>query len=773
MLLSLVMVLAFAAGCQKQPPTETEKPADPTKEPEKPATPLVVAYNPFNQKFSPFFADTAYDMDVAAMTQLTIMTYDRTGAIVFNAIEGETRNFNGTDYTYHGPADLKVEYKEAEDKTVYTVKIREDLKFSDGEPVTINDLIFSYYVFLDNSFAGATTLNTYPIVGYMNYKYDNSNAENTVVTPEEVDAAINNPSDTVTAYIKENIIVPTLTGEVDWVKSIYGNPDYESYTTAEPVAKDLFAMFYSLDENYDSHAVEDEAKVLEDIIAQYGVDFKALGANYAGDENYFVPSIKAFVEDALMKEKLAAGDGTPVDHIEGIKKIDEYTVEVTLTGFSAPAIYQICGLQIAPLHYYGDASVYDYDAHKFGFPRGDVSGVEAKNANPLGAGPYKFVEYSNRVVYFEANDLYFKGAPKTKEVQFKETESKEVASGVQAGTVDGGEMTGSKERFAEVRGYNSNGEITGDVITTSKVDNLGYGYIGLNADTVNVGGQPDSVASRNLRKAIATVLSVYRAAAIESYYVDAAEIINYPISNTSWAAPRPTDEDYKEAFSTDVTGNPVYTAEMNAEQRYEASLQAALGYFEAAGYTVKDGKLTKAPAGAKLSYLAMIPGDGTGDHPSFAILTGASEAFKKIGFDLAIKDYAPTEQSVFWDTLDAGTQEIWCAAWGATIDPDMYQVYSSTGIPGKGGSDSNHYHIADAELDQLMLDARTSDDQSFRKSVYKQCLDIIIDWAVEIPIYQRQNCIIFSSERVNIDTVTPDITTYWGWLMEIELLEMN
>ena len=56
--------------------------------------------------------------------------------------------------------------------------------------------------------------------------------------------------------------------------------------------------------------------------------------------------------------------------------------------------------------------------------------------------------------------------------------------------------------------------------------------------------------------------------------------------------------------------------------------------------------------------------------------------------------------------LNAGTQEMWVAAWGSTIDPDMYQVYYSGNIVGlPGSSESNHYHIQDAELDQLILDA--------------------------------------------------------------------
>jgi peptide/nickel transport system substrate-binding protein len=71
------------------------------------------------------------------------------------------------------------------------------------------------------------------------------------------------------------------------------------------------------------------------------------------------------------------------------------------------------------------------------------------------------------------------------------------------------------------------------------------------------------------------------------------------------------------------------------------------------------------------------------------------------------------------------------------------------------------------------MDARKSADHNYRKGVYKECLDIIMDWGVEIPTYQRQNAIIFSTERVNLKTLTPDITTFWGWMNDIQNLEMN
>ena len=83
------------------------------------------------------------------------------------------------------------------------------------------------------------------------------------------------------------------------------------------------------------------------------------------------------------------------------------------------------------------------------------------------------------------------------------------------------------------------------------------------------------------------------------------------------------------------------------------------------------------------------------------------------------------------------------------------------------------YCIADADLDTMIMQARESLDQSYRKTMYKACLDTVVDWAVEVPVYQRQNAIIFSTERVNMDTVTPDITTFYGWMSEIENTELK
>ena len=221
----------------------------------------------------------------------------------------------------------------------------------------------------------------------------------------EVDTA--NLSDAVKERIAAELVAPLLTSEMEWAKSIYGNADYKSYTDAYPVAKDLFAFLYSKDEAYDSTKVEDEAQVLADIIAQYGSDYAAAASAY-GDDAMF----DAQVETMVLEETLATAGGEEVSRIEGIKKVDQNTVTVTTKGFQAPAIYNICGIAIAPMHYYGDVSLYDYENDQFGFTRGDLSAVKAKTSAPMGAGPYKFVKYENKIVYLEANENYWRGEPK-------------------------------------------------------------------------------------------------------------------------------------------------------------------------------------------------------------------------------------------------------------------------------------------------------------------------------------------------------------------------
>ena len=84
LLIAIVMVLSMAAFA------ETADDA---------ASTIVYGTAPFGMKFSPFFATTAYDQEVVDLFSGAVLAADRGGNIIRNGIEGETVEYNGTEYT--------------------------------------------------------------------------------------------------------------------------------------------------------------------------------------------------------------------------------------------------------------------------------------------------------------------------------------------------------------------------------------------------------------------------------------------------------------------------------------------------------------------------------------------------------------------------------------------------------------------------------------------------------------------------------------------------
>ncbi|MDE6280998.1 MAG: ABC transporter substrate-binding protein, partial [Oscillospiraceae bacterium] len=202
----------------------------------------------------------------------------------------------------------------------------------------------------------------------------------------------------------------------------------------------------------------------------------------------------------------------------------------------------------------------------------------------------------------------------------------------------------------------------------------------------------------------------------------------------------------------------------STQDKYAAALDAALAYLEFAGYTIEDGKVTAAPEGAQLEYTVNIGANGKGDHPSFLLLKNASDALNTIGMNLIVNDLANSNE--LYESYQTGVAEMWCAAWRAGSDPDMFQLYHSQGS-------TNYYQIADDELDETIMTARASTDQEYRKALYQAAMEIVMDYAVEVPIYQRSDCLLISSERVVVDSLPTDMTPYWGWAANIETVAVK
>lgn len=759
--LALAMAVAMAAGllagCGSSASSSAESVASSEATSEAAATDtgssdgtLVLADTGFEGKFSPFFAASSADQHVIDLTNIALLGADRKGEMILKGIEGETREYNGTDYTYYGPADCEVT-ENADGTVTYAINMRDDLVFSDGTPITIDDVIFNLYVYMDPTYDGSATLYSMPIAGLDDYRSSmttlskliaeagEDNTDNSLFTAEQQKAFWDAVNEGGAAFAQEIVDYCVSAGyaadsnDVATAASAWGFDGL----AADATAKDFFL---AIAENYDWN-------------------FASMEAETAG------PALSDLIPaDVYAYSTTGVATGADVDTVSGIVKTGDYSMTITTTELSNSMIYQL-QLPIASLDYYGDRSLYDYDNHSYGFKKGDLSKVRSVTSAPMGAGVYTFNKYSDGVIYLDANPNYYEGEALIKHVNMKETQEADKITGVQAGTIDISDPSYSLEAANQIATINGgDSDLDGSVITTRLKDFRGYGYIALSAENVKVGNDPASEESKDLRKAIMTVIAAYRDEGINSYYGDTATIINYPMSNTSWAAPSVTDDGYKIAYSTDVDGNEIYTSDMSGDTKYAAALQAALGYFEAAGYTVENGQVTAAPAGAKMEYTVNIGASGNGDHPSFQVLTNAAAALKTIGFTLTVNDLA--NASDLYSSYQSGVAEGWVAAWQSTNDPDMYQLYDSNGS-------TNYYKINDSDLDELIEAARQTTDQDDRKAMYKEAMEIILDWGVELPVYQRSEATIFSSERVDTTTIPNDMTPYWTYQSEINKIALK
>jgi peptide/nickel transport system substrate-binding protein len=200
----------------------------------------------------------------------------------------------------------------------------------------------------------------------------------------------------------------------------------------------------------------------------------------------------------------------------------------------------------------------------------------------------------------------------------------------------------------------------------------------------------------------------------------------------------------------------------------------------AAGFT-KNAKGVYTKDGHTCKYTFTIAGDTT-DHPAYASMKRAAEILNQHGFDIEVK----TDINAL-KKLNNGDLTVWAAAWGAGVDPDMYQVYH---IDSTAGSTANWGYRAIRknaggkydtelamvkELSDIIDAARETLDEKRRKEYYAEALDLVMELAVELPTYQRSDLFAYNSDIIDVSTLTPkeELTPYNGPLSKIWEVSLN
>ena len=435
---------------------------------------IVIATDQWNGVFSPFFYTANPDAEVFGPIIETILEPNANNELIDNL----------------GHIDEEVVGKGDNQQTIYTIKLNEGIKFSDGSDMTIDDVIFTYKVLADPNYDGMSPFRTaVNIVGMNEYYYDDPNYSENVAKIEAQAKKDGNDKEKFIQYLID-------TKCEGMFEDVSEDPDGEDgpLTSWADYLKDKGFEISEAD-------AKDEAKLLQALAE----------CEYETNKDSY--DAVSYYEEKLSKDLVADGlsDGIDVPEISGIEKIDDLTCKVTVDGVDMNAERQLGVQNIVPASYYGE-----------GFEKGNLEGVKAKNGTPMGSGPYKFVSNKDNVVKLEANENYWGGAPKTKYLAYQVVEENQKADAVINGDVDIAEPSASTEIVDKL-------DESG--IHYDLFDNNGYGYVAISAKRI-----PD----KNVREGLMHLMT--REQAVSTYYGPLAEVIERPMTTVLAEYPKDAKE---------------------------------------------------------------------------------------------------------------------------------------------------------------------------------------------------------------------------------------
>lgn len=163
--------MLFAVAC---------KPGGSNNDPETRA--LMLSLGATEGLFNPFFYTSLNDGQVISQTQaslISVTTNPNDNDAAVPAV-GEDYPSVALAYTetYYDQQTGGNELKNpaGAKRTEYDFVIKNGMKFSDGEPLTIKDVLFTFYVYLDTAYIGSNTMYSVDIQGLTAYRTNNANA---------------------------------------------------------------------------------------------------------------------------------------------------------------------------------------------------------------------------------------------------------------------------------------------------------------------------------------------------------------------------------------------------------------------------------------------------------------------------------------------------------------------------------------------------------------------------------------------------------------------
>ena len=795
-------------------------------------TRLVLSTSELDGVFNPFYSSSAPDGSIVGMTQIGMLSSDKEGKVAYGDNEACVVLDYQEEVIYNADGSAK--------ETVYRFVLKNNLKFSNGSPLTMRDVLFNLYVYLDPAYYGSSTIYSTDIIGLQEYRtqsrnenvQDNFNESFDALAADRIDRLLECLEivydDNKGVSLNDDTMLSQLTAVMNEVKEL--DPSYATVVEDYELAKKYFREELQTDYNYARGTAQDivftdkngnkvtlttdtEAFLYNEGLIKWNEDEykfeyslgekskdmseeEAINAIYVSYVPNKVNEVVSYWNTAnelrtyfsfLEKQKYFETLDEKIENISGIRYANreesvtvngkEYGVptldangavtsgnevlEIRINKVDPKAIWNF-GFTVAPMYYYSNAeqiAKFDYEAN-FGVEFGSIEFMDNvikdpdKIGVPVGAGPYKATTRSgdssavtagtfksDNVVYFERNE-HFMFDVKIKYINYQVVSTNLMLDALYAGDVHFVEPACKQENIDSIAAKKDEGFASTAVMTN------GYGYIGINAEKV-----PSLAVRQAIMHAVNTQYAV-------DYYFGYSHAITRPMTKASWAYPSKADAD-GQYYTFDESG--ALSEQLVIEDGFTKN---ADGIYQKNGHT--------------LSYVFTIAGDTT-DHPAYASLKRAAEILNDHGFDIEVK----TDINAL-KKLNNGDLTVWAAAWGAGVDPDMYQVYHIDSTAGatanwgyrairKGGKEYEEELALVKELSEIIDLARETLDTKRRAEYYAEALDIVMDLAVELPTYQRSDLFAYNTSIIDVSTLTPEseLTPYNGPMSRIWEVSLN
>lgn len=354
------------------------------------------------------------------------------------------------------------------------------------------------------------------------------------------------------------------------------------------------------------------------------------------------------------------------DSVEGIKVIDDDTIEIEFENTYAPAVTNLGTVQILPEHIWGEIKPGEW-----------TNQTELLN-NPIGCGPYKLTEYkSGSYVKFQAVSDFFGGEVKTPNLVYKVINADTTQAEFKSNSIDIANV--ESLRKADIDALAKEG------YKTEAYPNFQFTYMGFNL-------RKEALQDVKVRQAF--MHAINRQGIVDNVVEGRGQIVNTPMLPSSWAYP---DNSVLDDYKYDV--------------------EKAKTLLKEAGWEDKDNDgIVENSKGEKLELKLVCQTDNPIREKTAVVI---QENLKAIGVKVEIDSM---EYSAVMDKVVANHDfDLYMMGNTLSLDPDPRPMWHSDAISHEEGVVGyNIVAYENEETDKLIEEGNATLDQAQRKEIYSK-----------------------------------------------------